>query len=269
MGKCSLVIIRNSGGRKVWDDDYTQRAEAAGVKFILLEYLESDGDSVLYALHGRGVRGFQDVTVYIGQDHGKKSNKAEWCVDESNLPCRGPRALNFEPHPETGALEAWLPDSEFNRKILAKTFYHNAQWRIVDAKIREQVKVLADGFAEKEGKTEDPTKLVLSLTDENSALQAQVARMQRELDEKALASKPKMTEERNDNREAIKKIREEIKTEVYAERPDELAALKEMKPQGWAFTKEYKKGIGAEIDRRLAERLKADGDNNATTGIDN
>ena len=62
---------------------------------------------------------------------------------------------------------------------------------------------------------------------------------------------------------------EEIKTEVYAERPDELAALKEMKPQGWAFTKEYKKGIGAEIDRRFAERLKADGDNNATTGIDN
>jgi hypothetical protein len=233
----------------------------------------------------RTVKGFQAVEIIASGTEGERSYRLEATKDKHNQDCEGRRNLCFEPRRPTNVLEAQLPDTAFNRKILGSTLYYGAEWEVADPEIRKEITKIADEFekqlAEERNKKPTTEQVILSLDERLRKAEEENIRLQHELKKKketdvvidSIKQAPKPEEKKPEEpRVEIGTIREkeienEVKAEVFKELDVWIVELKK-RTNKWWITKEYRQKIHPEIQRRLAERLKAEGTNaNVNTGV--
>lgn len=241
---CSLLTIVPS--RKVSSEKLMEFARVAGLGFIRLRHIRRIADFPF------SVRSFQSAKIIMTKaNNGGLSYDYKLSKDENGADCSGLMPLVFEPDPTTNILYADLIDTPFNRKKLVVNYYNNAQWEIVDPKVEEEIKNLADEHE----KTLDqkPTK-----DEEIDRLRKQIEELtsKNTKKEEAPVSEELKVEKDSTVQIDVKKVKEEVKKEIYEEKADLINSLKEKKKQGWAFTSEYKNEILPLIDERVKQRLE-------------
>lgn len=150
-GGCSLVLVPRQ--RRANDESKLELAESFGIPLIQLK-LTKFGDSEV------GVQGFQSVSIERTRaSNGRASVIATYYKDKAGND--GPNgSLAFLPN-QFGEMFAWVPDSPFNRMVLASCVLgadvngFPVQWEIVNDKIRGEIEALAEtmkqGVAFKKG----------------------------------------------------------------------------------------------------------------------
>jgi hypothetical protein len=269
--------------RRDYNEQIREIADIAGLKFIDLQYTQPK-----FSKQNRAVKGFQSVEIIVSGTDADKAYRLELSKDKHSQDCEGRRNLWFEPKHPTNILEAKLPDTLFNRKRLASTFYHGAQWKILDPNIEADVKKLADEMEiqleELSRKQPTDKEIILNLDDRLKKAEEENLRLQLELKNKKQADAvvdnikktpkpeaPKPEENKADPAGREKEIENEVKAEVFKEYDVLINELK-LRSDKWWMLKEYKQKIHPEIQRRLAARLKAEAKNvnvNTGVGVDN
>lgn len=275
----SLVIIRGQSA-KLTPEQKVASAATAGIKFIRLrhnEWCEPNSNS-------RTTNGFQPVSVSVVVRGNKPERIVTWKKNERNEDCAD-HQLAFIGD-DFGVGYAMLPDSPFNRRKLAMAeLGENALWTIDDECIAAEIKQLSEQLRNDPAVVEANRQIEEARTQErirraNAAkpgdkleessqqttievLRNRIRELEgtRELEE--LRAKLKTLEEKSSYEKADKdakdqkvdELREQIKAEVLAEKAELVARLREEKPNGWHLTGIYRTEIGAEIERRLLERL--------------
>lgn len=178
----SLVVLARTA-TNIKEEDYTKIAEQAGVKFLKLNHTSGITD-LDYAIGG-----FQCVHVAINKNYqtGRTSYSHQPSRDKDGNDCDGLRNLVFRPDKETGELEAYLPDTPFNRTVLASTYGKDGcEWILSKSNPQEVIAEITRRGEEclAQEKENKKTENVLSkLAEENAAKEAEIAELKRKLEE--------------------------------------------------------------------------------------
>ena len=251
----SMVVIE--GGKRVTNTVVNQFSEAAGIKFIKLIHENGFGGSSIT------VNGFQHVSIRVGDIQGRKTFVAKWSKDEENNDCNGNRSLSFDPDPVTQQLIALLPDSEFNRVKLARTYYHGASWRIADKDIEADIRSRADEFEKTLAKPVSKDEIIGSLSEEVESKDLENERLKREialLKATTVQMTPLGHKEWDDygiTKTKFLEMKEAARTEIFNENPDLIKSIKEAYPKGWYGCDDYRNKISPLIKQRFKEKLDA------------
>ena len=257
---CSLIVV--NGEKKVSNEIALEFARIAGLRFIKLQHIKGAGKAEY------GIRGFQSVVVMVADDReGGKHYKYELSKDKySGEDCMGQRQLLFSPEKHTGMLTADLPDTPFNRKILKKVYFNNAQWRIVDPILDAEIRRNAEEFQKSLPNKPSREQVIGSQQDEIERLKADKRALEEKLKMNAAAQdaiRESATESSDDKLGALKlskadekKLRDEAKKETYAEMADAIKKLQDEKGSAWYSTKEYRETIAPVVEIRYQKKLE-------------
>lgn len=140
METCSLIRIpKTENPSKV--DETMKFAKLAGIKFIELRHVKKR-DKLSFT-----VKGFQGAAVVVNDASTGPPFMPKWTVHpHTGVAQAYGNGLIFEPEQYTGVLRAWMPDTEFNRDMMAKNWHTPSGVRVcfpADADIDEEIRQLA------------------------------------------------------------------------------------------------------------------------------
>jgi hypothetical protein len=178
MGYAMLLTI--NGVQRLKDEEYTDYGELAGLKFIRLRNLKNYAarTELLYD-------GFQSAVITkVESQNGIRYACELSKLKETGEPGAIGRPLNFVPDAKNGIPFGYVIDTPFNRKVLASAMNGpDCEWEIVDAKVREEIEVLADQLAETLPKGPSKEELNLRMSKQLEAKEAALAEMKKKMDD--------------------------------------------------------------------------------------
>ena len=134
----TLVVYSNFSRKPIASDRKRDLARQCGVSFIKLRWKEMI-DTVV------GVSGFQHVRLsLVPQKGGRMAPHAAWSRNDITHEALAEGQMEFVPD-EFGTGWAYLPDSPYNRVMLAKVdIGKNALWEIEDVTVHQEIEKLAE-----------------------------------------------------------------------------------------------------------------------------
>lgn len=258
---CSLIVVQ--GQRKVSDQEALEYARISGVTFIRLQHIK--GSSVVEFAQ----RGFQSVDIHVETDlQGGRHYKHDFSKNQfTGEDCMGQRQLVFQPERHTGLLTADLPDTPFNRSVLVSCYFNNAQWKIIDPILDEEIKRQAVEFQKSIVKKPSKEEIIESLSEREKRLEEEVQKLRQQLTMNAAAQeviKEKAEVSSDDSIGALglskdeeKRLRKEARDEAYGELSAQIEALQSKKGRAWASSKEYRETISPVVEAKYQQKLEA------------
>jgi len=223
--------------------------EIANVEFLKLRHAEKRKDFELT------MRGFQGGTIYESNNGDFKFSKT---VDADGKDCLRPRNVTFMPSRRTKLLEAYIPDTKYNRKILAKLFFTPDAPYIYDRKVRDEVEEMAKNMGLKKKVTENVDKTVVTLSANLSKKDKEIAKLKKQLEKTEIVNRTvnKSAAKFDSGKAEIEreKILQECIKDVESENQDLIKALEKMYPKSFRKKDEYLEGIVAKA-KAEAEKL--------------
>lgn len=257
---CSVLTVK--GVRKYNDIEAMEFARIAGMTFIRLQHIKG-ASAAEY-----GVRGFQSAEVGIKTDReGGKHYEYELSKDRhSGEDCMGQRQLLFQPEKNTGILTADAPDTPFNRDLMVKCYFNNAQWRIVDPILDSEIRKQAEEFQKSIPDKPTEKEVISDQLNEIERLKAEKRALEQKLRINAAAEeaiKDRVTESKDDTTGTLKltiaeekKLKDEARKEIYEEMSGELKKIQDGKGKAWFASKEYKETFLPVIEQRYQKKLE-------------
>lgn len=251
--KCSIVKTSQSIAKM----DHEKLGLLCGLGFIKLRHKKQ------FEEYHYQMRGFQGANIYFSNYNGKKMYTYDLTVDRASKDSALPKNLIFEPSEETNELLAILPDTKFNRRVLACYVGSDLEPEILDDKIQKEVKEMAKTIRTQTIVKKKKDQLIVDQSKVIQSKDERIAQLERELAEKNAVDNVILDAAQTiaqDSAEAYKaKIRQEIKDQVYVEKADLISTLKESYGEKWAQCSEYKQTILKEVTDRTAKRLAEEG----------
>lgn len=248
MKKCNLITIPKTK-KKPKSDETMKFATLAGIEFIELHHAQGTSE-LSYTYKGfQGAQVFQNSKAAPGERSFIALHTKHPITQED---CAHGNGIIFDPEEFTELLSAQIPDTPFNRMVLAKNYFTPTGRRCVfpvDKTIDDEIKELAikNGFDKIDHKS--PAEVLKEAQEKMAAQEAEIIRLKKEREEtKELAQAVQLTS----MDEA--KLRDEATEEIHKEHKDLLRTLKDRSPKGFLMTKEYKTVIQPEINKRMREK---------------
>ena len=158
-----LINIRGLKQRTT-PSDLQEYCNTAGVKLIRLIHSTGYGKSI------RELVGFQAVEIY-SESVDNTSRKYTYKLEDAGI-----RKAEFIPEGLTKLLVALVPDTDFNRKVLASVYFAPRQvYKIEDPAVDAEVRVIADEIEAKRPKGKTDKELLAELVKEKQELELKLA----------------------------------------------------------------------------------------------
>lgn len=250
---CNMVLLpeelRPKRGKK---DNSMLIAEKSGLSFIELYHMSGVREQTT------SVKMFQHAVISY-HDKASPGRRQGYNYELSKFPdgsdMMSSVGLVFKPDDFSGALQAWVIDTPFNREKLASCFFlpeHHKFFRVANADIDKEIGDLAISLGFNKTVPERETDII-----KKQALE--IARIQAELD--YAKNKQKGAIAVVEGTAAIEMLEEgfkaKAKAEIFEEYKIEIAAIKKgMKnPKSFELNKKYIEKFPALIEARLTEFL--------------
>jgi hypothetical protein len=179
------------GLAKYTDASLFKIADMNGIKFIKLVYT-GDGKKDMFAGNSLdfSVMGFQDVSIEVGEGgDGQKIYDFGFSKNIKGEDAALGRGLVFESNPDTERVEADCPDTPFNRKVLAATYFNNPRWRIVEETTNKEIREQAIELEKRQPKKDTKEETILALDSQLEKERAEKEALKKELETLRKASK--------------------------------------------------------------------------------
>jgi hypothetical protein len=250
-------------------------ARIAGMNFIKIQHIRGSSGAE-YAQ-----RGFQSIIIKVATDR-DGGKRYEWEGSKNRFsgePCMGQRQLLFQPEKFTGLLTAELPDTPFNRDVLVKCYFNNAQWKIVDPVIDADTRKKAEEFQKSIPNKPSAEQVVIGLEEKNRNLEDENRKLKQQLElnnatQEIIRESVKPSAEDSTGALGLsvageKKLREEAKKEIYDEMSVRLKEIQDSKGRAWTSSKEYREEIIPVVEARFQKKLEEQYANNPGAGVNN
>ncbi len=212
--------------------------EIAGVEFLKLRHAVKRKDFELT------MRGFQGGTIYESNNGDFKFAKT---VDGDGKDCFRPRNVTFIPSKRTKLLEAYVPDTKYNRKVLANLFFTPDAPHIYDRKVRDEVEEMAKNLGIKKKLEKNVNETVVVLSADLSKKDKEIAKLKKQLEKVEIVNRTISKSAAQIDSSKVEAEREKILQEcikdVEKENQDLMKALMKMYPKAFRKKDEYFEGI--------------------------
>lgn len=228
--------------------DATELGEGAGLSFIYLNHKLGRGNSMITTF------GFQGAYVY----ENKQGLEYKLTKDQDGNDCAAPTPLFWTPTGKLKKLSAAIPDTEYNRDVLAQAYYRGKSghansggcWNFVDKNIEKAIEEIASVKYPRLEKT------TMNLTETNAQevimLRALLNKKEKELEMAREATKSVINPRDRD------KLRIVAKERVHLQHKELIEQIKEKSGDNYHLSKKYRSSIlpliDAEIDVIIKER---------------
>lgn len=255
---CSLMIFRNGSDRKFLEKDYYRLGKMAGFDWIEVQH------PLMIGKNSISMRGFQGVFLTVSEHNGRYNYEYEFTKNKkTGEPKRMAAPLTFFPDEETGELLAIIPDTEYNRNVLAKQLASkNPSIIVTDPKIKAEILEKSKDFKRFQKIEKDKDGLLVGYRKELSAKDQEIENLKAKL--KASQDAERIVGEvlGKDDKDRIKQIREEERKLFYKNNPELIESIKkenEDSKGSWAFSERYRNEVMPNIDEAVRKRADAEG----------
>jgi hypothetical protein len=225
-----------------------------GVDFLKLRHAKK---KFYCELAMRGFQGGRVVEVNDGEYSFEKT------VDTDGKDLARPRNVTFKQHPTTRFLEAYVPDTEFNRNVLAKLFFTDSAPYIYNAEVREDVEERAKKLNVQRALKKNLDETVVEVSSKLTEVEKENKRLKKALERMKITNETikkatgKVTK-KNASGEREKILNECIE-EAEKEFADVVALLKKSYKDKYNEQSEYKESVLAKAEAMANDIYKTEG----------